>query len=93
MPIMIVFGLFSVPTIAYDNHSYGKDTVHFHEGYIQPWKTGAKIYVNSYLFQTDFRDIGGDPFVTDDHGDGIRKIRLSDMLQNYSQTRNIREQD
>lgn len=39
-----------------------------HGGDIQPWRIGAEIFVNSALFETDFGDLGGGPFVTDDPG-------------------------
>jgi len=66
--IMTVFGLLSAPTIAQDDHDHGEDAAHLHQGDIQPWRTGAEIFVNSDLFETDFGDIGGGPFVTDDPG-------------------------
>jgi len=39
-----------------------------HEGDIQPWRVGAEIFVNSALFEADFGDLGGGPFVTDEPG-------------------------
>jgi hypothetical protein len=39
-----------------------------HETDIQPWRVGAEIFVNSALFETDFGDLGGGPFATDDPG-------------------------
>ena len=39
-----------------------------HEGDIQPWRVGAEIFVNSTLFETDFGDLSGGPFATDDPG-------------------------
>lgn len=35
---------------------------------IQPWRIGAEIFVNSTLFETDFGDLGGGLFATDDPG-------------------------
>lgn len=35
---------------------------------IQPWRIGAEIFVNSTLFETDFGDLSGGPFATDDPG-------------------------
>lgn len=64
----IVFGLLSVSTIAQDGHDHDEDTAHLHGGDIQPWRTGAEIFVNKDLFETDFGDISGGPFVTDDPG-------------------------
>ncbi|MBX3628513.1 MAG: hypothetical protein KF908_01145 [Nitrosomonas sp.] len=64
----IVFGLLSASTIAQDGHDHDEDTAHLHGGDIQPWRTGAEIFVNKDLFETDFGDISGGPFVTDDPG-------------------------
>lgn len=66
--ITIAFGLLSTATIAQDDHDHGEDAAHLHEGDIQPWRAGAEIFVNSDLFETDFGDIGGGLFVTDDPG-------------------------
>jgi hypothetical protein len=39
-----------------------------HEGDIQPWRIGAEIFVNSNFFETDFGDLGGGPYATDEPG-------------------------
>ncbi len=39
-----------------------------HTGDIQPWRVGAEIFVNSTLFETDFGDLSGGPFATDEPG-------------------------
>jgi hypothetical protein len=44
------------------------DDNELHAGDIQPWRIGAEIFVNSTLFETDFGDLGGGPFATDDPG-------------------------
>lgn len=44
-----------------DNHD-------LHAGDIRPWRAGAEIFVNSTLFEADFGDLSGGPFVTDDPG-------------------------
>lgn len=46
-----------------DDHDHG-----LHTEDIQPWRIGAEIFVNSTLFETDFGDLSGGPFVTDDPG-------------------------
>ena len=35
---------------------------------IQPWRVGAEIFTQSALFETDFGDLNGGEFVTDDPG-------------------------
>jgi hypothetical protein len=39
-----------------------------HADDIQPWRVGAEIFVNSTLFEADFGDLSGGPFVTDEPG-------------------------
>jgi hypothetical protein len=65
--ITIVFSLFPVFAMAEGNHE--EETTHLHEGDIQPWRIGAEIFVNSNNpFETDFGDIGGGLYVTDEPG-------------------------
>lgn len=35
---------------------------------INPWRVGAEIFIDNTLFETDFGDLSGGPFVTDDPG-------------------------
>ncbi len=53
-----VFNLLSLPAIAQELHAVD----------LQPWKIGAEIFVNSKLFESDFGDIGGGLYATDDPG-------------------------
>lgn len=39
-----------------------------HETDIQPWRVGAEIFSENTLFEADFGDLSGGPFVTDDPG-------------------------
>ncbi len=39
-----------------------------HEDDLQPWRNGAEIFVNSNFFETDFGDLPGGLFVTDEPG-------------------------
>ena len=39
-----------------------------HASDINPWREGAEIFTESALYETDFGDLGGGPFVTDDPG-------------------------
>jgi len=39
-----------------------------HADDIQPWRVGAEIFTQSALYETDFGDLGGGEFVTDDPG-------------------------
>lgn len=48
-----------------DDHDHDHE---LHAGDIQPWRAGAEIFVNSTLFETDFGDLSGGPFATDDPG-------------------------
>ncbi len=63
--ITAVFSLLTATAIAAedDDHDHG-----LHTEDIQPWRIGAEIFVNNALFETDFGDLGGGPFVTDDPG-------------------------
>ena len=52
-----------------DNHEHeGEDEHELHEGDIQPWRVGAEIFTQQTLFETDFGDLGGGQFATDDPG-------------------------
>lgn len=44
------------------------DNRDLHSGDIQPWRVGAEIFVNSTLFETDFGDLSGGSFATDEPG-------------------------
>ena len=39
-----------------------------HASDINPWRVGAEIFTESALYETDFGDLGGGPFATDDPG-------------------------
>lgn len=60
--IAVSSGLIST-AIAAEDDEHG-----LHAEDIQPWRNGAEIFVNSTLFETDFGDLSGGPFVTDDPG-------------------------
>lgn len=61
--ITAAFGLLTSTAIAAGDDDHG-----LHTEDIQPWRIGAEIFVNSTLFETDFGDLSGGPFVTDDPG-------------------------
>jgi hypothetical protein len=70
--IALAMSLFFSFAVAEDDHDHDHDHdhggAHLHEGDIQPWRIGAEIFVNSNLFETDFSDPRGGPFVTGSPG-------------------------
>lgn len=68
--LKIVFKTVALVVLLSTTHALAEDE-HDHElhaGDIQPWRIGAEIFVNNTLFETDFGDLSGGPFVTDDPG-------------------------
>jgi hypothetical protein len=61
--ITVTLGGLISTAIAAEDDDHG-----LHTEDIQPWRIGAEIFVNSTLFETDFGDISGGPFATDDPG-------------------------
>lgn len=59
--LILLLSIANVVAAEDDNHD-------LHATDIQPWRVGAEIFVNSTLFETDFGDLGGGPFVTDEPG-------------------------
>ncbi|MGG7054453.1 hypothetical protein [Nitrosomonas sp. ANs5] len=70
--ITLVISLFFSLAVAEENHDHDdhhhRDENHLHENDIQPWRIGAEIFVNSNLFETDFGDLRGGPYATNNPG-------------------------
>lgn len=60
---ILVFILFFLSTI-----SVVAKAQELHADDLQPWRIGAEIFVNSNFFETDFGDLPGGLFVTDEPG-------------------------
>ncbi|GJL75690.1 MAG TPA: hypothetical protein PKM20_00475 [Nitrosomonas sp.] len=69
--LKIVCNTIALVVLLSTTHALAEEDNHEHElhgGDIQPWRVGAEIFANSALFETDFGDLSGGPFVTDDPG-------------------------
>ncbi len=65
--ITTAFSVLTSTAIAAEGGDHDHDQG-LHAEDIQPWRIGAEIFVNGTLFTTDFGDLGGGPFATDDPG-------------------------
>ncbi|SET23685.1 hypothetical protein SAMN05216326_11659 [Nitrosomonas marina] len=63
--VALIFILSAANAVAEDDHDHDHE---LHAGDINPWRVGAEIFTGSALFETDFGDLSGGPFVTDDPG-------------------------
>lgn len=61
--VALIFLLSATHTLAEDDRDH-----ELHASDIQPWRVGAEIFTEHTLFETDFGDLGGGPFATDDPG-------------------------
>jgi hypothetical protein len=58
----------SVLLLAFFNSTAWAVAGHQHDGDIQPWLAQGKVQLNSTLFETDFGDLSGGAYKTDDPG-------------------------
>lgn len=56
-------------------HHHNHNGAHLHKNDIHPWRIGAEIFVNRDLFETDFGDLRGGPYVTDNPGVDVNVAR------------------
>lgn len=67
LSLVCVLSLTAASSVAADGDDHSA-----HGGDIQPWRAGAEIFTNSALFETDFGDLSGGAFATDDPGIAVK---------------------
>lgn len=77
---LLLFGSFVSSVFAADNHDQDQ-----HEGDIQPWKIGAEIFLNSHSFESDFSDLPGGNFNTENPGVDVNVSKGSFTSGNWLQ--------